>query len=141
MIPAMMRDLLFKDFWWKLFSLLLAAFIWYTVHKILEAPKAAAVPLANTPVIYGEIPVSVLARAADVRSFGVNSNTVSVTVSGPPEVMNVLQANQIHALVDLSDMDEKAKDLNRSVEISVPWGVTVVSVEPARLKINLPPKP
>jgi YbbR domain-containing protein len=136
----MMRDLLFKDFWWKLFSLLLAAFIWYTVHKIIEEPKAAAISPNYNQETYGEIPVSLVSTAADLRWFGVNSNTVSVTVSGPPEVMNVLQANQIHALVNLSGLDAKTKDLNRRVEVSVPWGVMVVNVEPPKLKV-IPPKP
>ena len=137
----MLRDLFSKDFGWKLFSLLLAAFIWYTVNKIIEGPKAAAIPPANVPVIYGEVPVSIVATAADVHLYGVSSNTVSVTVSGPPEVMNVMQGNQIHATVDLSDFDEKTKQLYRRVDVAVPWGITVVDVEPARLKIIPPPKP
>jgi len=135
----MMRDLLFKDFGWKLFSLLLAGFIWFTVHKIIEQPKAAAVGAASISVPYGNVPVSLVASGADVHLFGINSNTVSVTVSGLPEVMNVLQGNQIHASINLSDFDETTKDLNRRVEVAVPWGVTVVKVEPPSLKV-IPPK-
>jgi hypothetical protein len=134
-----MRDLLFKDFGWKLFSLLLAAFIWYTVHKIIEEPKAATVSAVNIPVTYGNVPVAMVAHGADVRLYGVNSNAVSVTVSGSKDKMDVLQANEIHARVDLSDFDDKSRDTGRRVEISVPWGVTVLNVEPATLKV-IPPK-
>lgn len=135
----MMRDLLFKDFWWKLFSLLLAGFIWYTVHKIIEEPQAAAVGPANITVPYGNVPVSIVAAGMDTRLFGINFNTVSVTVSGLPLAMNVLQGNQIHASVNLSDFNETTKDLDRFVEVAVPWGVTVVSVDPPKVKI-VPPK-
>jgi YbbR domain-containing protein len=136
----MLRDLFFKDFGWKLFSLLLAAFIWYTVHKIIEEPKAALVSPANTQVIYGNVPVFIEATAADMHLYGLNSNTVSVTVSGPPAIMDEFQADEIHAMVDLSDFDNKTKAEDRMVEVSVPWGVTVVNVEPAKLKV-IPPKP
>jgi hypothetical protein len=135
----MIRDIFVKDFGWKLFSLLLAGFIWYTVHKIIEEPKAASVSPAYVPVTYGEVPVFIVASAADVHLYGVNSNTVSVNVSGAPEIMAVLQKNQIHATVDLSDFGTNSKELNRRVDVSVPWGVTVVSVEPAKLKV-VPPK-
>src|SRR5580704_2872950 len=131
----MLRELFIKDFGWKLFSLLLAAFIWYTVHKIIEEPKAAAVSPANSQVTYDYVPVFIVATAADMRQHGVNSNTISVTVSGPPEDMAVLEANQIHATVDLSDFDDHRKDTDRRVEVSVPWGVTVINVEPAVLKV------
>jgi len=135
----MFRELFIKDFGWKFFSLLLAAFIWYTVHKIIEEPKAAIVSPANVPVTYGNVPVTVVATAADAHMFGVDSNSVSVTVSGAKEVMDVLQADQIRAMVDVSGLDEKSKELNRHVDVSVPWGVTVVDVEPAQVKV-IPPK-
>lgn len=137
----MLRDIFFKDFGWKLFSLLLAAFIWLTVHKIIAEPQAVAISPAEKSATYGNQPVSIVATAADMHLYGVNSNTVSVTVSGPAEVMDVLQANQIHATVDLSDFDEKSKDLYRPVDVSVPWGVTVVEVEPAKLRIIPPTEP
>ncbi len=76
-----MRDLLTKDLGWKLFSLLLAAFIWLTVHKIIE-PKNTDAATASNPVTYGNLQVYVVATAADVHLYRVVPNTVSVTVSG-----------------------------------------------------------
>jgi hypothetical protein len=134
-----MRDLLIKDFGWKLFSLLLAAFIWYTVHKIIEEPKAAVVSPATVPVTYASVPVVLVATTGDAHIFGVDSNTVSVTVSGAKEVMNVLEANQILATVDVTGFDDKSRVLSRRVDVSVPWGVTVIDVEPSQVKV-IPPK-
>lgn len=135
----MLRDIFLKDFGWKLFSLLLAGFIWLTVHKIIAEPQAAVVPPASKAATYGAQPVALVAAGADTRLYGVNSNTVSVTVSGLPADMDVLQANQIHATVDLSDFDDRTKDPYRRVDVSVPWGITVVNVTPAKVKI-IPPR-
>ena len=135
-----MRDLFIKDLGWKLFSLLLAAFIWLTVHKIIEEPNFSTASVASRPVTYGNLPVLIVATAADMRPYRVAPNTVSVTVSGPPEVMAVLQANQIRATVDLTDIDS-AQDLKRRVDVSVPSGVTLVNVEPAKVVVILPPRP
>jgi YbbR domain-containing protein len=134
----MLRELFIKDFWWKLFSLLLAAFIWYTVHKIIEEPKAAAIPPASRPASFGSVPVLLVSTGADLRQYRLNSNSVSVTVSGPPDTIDHLQAGQIHAMVDLSDFDPNSKDLDRWVDVSVPWGVAVVSVDPPTVKIIRP---
>ena len=134
-----MRDLLFKDFGWKLFSLLLAAFIWVTVHKII-VPPAGALPPASTPVTYGSLPVFLVATEMDTRPYALNSNVVSVTVSGPSEVMAVLQGNQIRPTVDISDLGANPKNLDRRVDVSVPWGVTVVDVSPSVLRVVPPAK-
>jgi len=137
----MLRDIFFKDFGWKLFSLLLAAFIWYTVQRITEEPKAVAVSPADIQVQYGEVPVFLVATGADVHRFGLSSNVISVTVSGPPAVMKLLQEDQLHATVDFSGWDEKSKALSRRVDVSAPWGVTVLDVEPPKLLIVPPHKP
>ena len=128
-----------KDWAWKLFSLLLAAGIWLAVHNIIEPRNPAGVRTAG-PVTYGNLPVFIVAAASDVHLYHVLPDSVSVTVSGPPEVIAVLQANQIRATVDLTDIDS-AKDLKRRVDVSVPPGVTLVNVEPARVGVLIPPKP
>lgn len=136
-----MRDLFFKDFGWKLFSLLLAVFIWFTVHKIIE-PQPEGGSLATSPVTYGEVPVLIVASGADVHLYRVQPDTVSVTVSGPPEIMSVLQGKQIHATVDLSGVDPaKESNLrNLPVNVSMPRGVTLASVEPVQVDVIPPPK-
>ena len=137
----MLRDIFFKDFGWKFFSLLLAAFIWYTVQKIIEEPKTVAVSPADIQVQYGEVPVFLVAAGADAHRYALNTNIVSVTVSGPPAVMKLLQEDQLHATVNLSGWNEPSGTLSRRVEVSVPWGVTVLGVEPAKLQLLPPPKP
>ena len=135
-----MRDLLFKDFGWKLFSLLLAAFIWYTVHKLIEEPGATGPANATSSVTYDELPVLIVATAADMHLYHVRPDKVSVTVSGPENIMSVLQENQIRVTVDLSKFDP-ALGADQPVNVSVPGGVTLVKVNPPTATVIVPPKP
>src|SRR5271170_6440628 len=125
-----MSDWITKDFWWKLFSLVLAVVIWLTVYKIREEPAVPASALAGVPLTYGGLPVLVVSAASDVRDFRVLPGSVTVKVSGPAEVMAVLQANQIHPVVDLTDV-AAGRNLKRRVEVSTPPGVTLLSVAPS----------
>jgi len=135
-----MRDWVTKDFSWKLFSLFLALALWLTVHKIYEEPGAASGLVVGNTVTFGNLPVLVVSAASDVRDFRVAPATVAVKVSGPPEVMADLQANQIHAMVDLTDV-QSARDLRRRVDISTPPRVTLVSVDPPKVGVIVPPPP
>ncbi|HAO80313.1 MAG TPA: hypothetical protein DCQ92_15350 [Verrucomicrobia subdivision 3 bacterium] len=133
----MLRDLFIKDWGWKLFSLLLAVGIWLTVHKI-EEPKNSEATAAGSPVTYHNLTVSIVSRTADVHLYRAIPNTVSVTVSGPPEVIAVLQANEIRATVDLTE-DDSVHDLKRRVDVSVPPGVKLVNIDPPRVGVIIPP--
>ena len=137
-----MRDWFIKDFGWKLFSVCLALAIWLTVHKILDEsapPPVVVTPAPPSPVAttFTNLPVLIVSAAADVREFHVTPNTVTVTVSGQPEIMAVLQVNQVHALVDLTDI-EAARNLQRRVDITTPAGVTLVNVDPAEVNVVIP---
>jgi hypothetical protein len=134
-----MRDWLTKDFWWKMFSVVLAVIIWLTVHKIYEEHGTAGAAVLGSPVTYEELPVLVVSTASDVHDFRVIPAVVSVKVNGLPDVMAVLQANQIRATVDLTDIGS-ATDLKRRVDVSVPNGVTLVSVDPPKVSVVVPPK-
>jgi YbbR domain-containing protein len=135
-----MRDWVTKDLGWKLFSLFLAVSIWLTVHKIYEEPKAASGPAAGNTVTFGNLPVRVVSAVADVRNFRVAPLTVKVTVSGSAEDMARLQADQVHAVVNLTDIGPE-RDLHLPVDVSAPPGVTLVSVDPPRVGVIVPPPP
>jgi YbbR domain-containing protein len=135
-----MRDWVTNDFGWKLFSLFLAVAIWLTVHKIYEEPGAASGLVVGNTVTFGNLPVLVVSTAADVHDFRVAPLTVKVTVSGSTEVMNKLQADQVHAVVNLTDIGLE-RDLHLPVDVSAPPGVTLVSVDPPRVGVIVPPPP
>ena len=132
------RDWLVEDFGWKIFSLVLAVAIWLTVHKILLESAAPVENTGGSTLTYGNLPVLIVATAADVHLYRVVPENVKVIVTGSPEAIATLSANQIRATVDLTGIDF-AKDLRRSVSVSVPAGVTVTGVEPAKVGVIVPP--
>ena len=131
----MLREFFIKDCGWKAFSVLLAVAIWLTVHKIIEEPKAA---VAEGAAAYDNLPVEIVSARGDVRDYRLARTAVKVTVGGTPEVIAVLQANQIHATVDVSDF-EAGKTPRRRVDVATPPGVTLLSVEPREIGVILPP--
>jgi YbbR domain-containing protein len=135
-----LRDWITKDFAWKLFSLFLAVAIWLIVHKIYEEPGNSSAMAGGSTVTFDNLPVLIVSTAADVRNFRVAPTMVKVTVSGSAEIMSRLQANNVRAVVDLTDL-ESAQDLRRLVDVSAPPGVTLVSVDPPRVAVIPPPNP
>jgi YbbR domain-containing protein len=133
-----MRDLFTKDWAWKLFSLLLAVVIWFTVHRTLGESNTPATPAEVSTLAYRNLPVALVSAGPDVHQYRLLQTTVAVTVSGSPEIIGILQANQVHATVDLSDTNLINSQKLR-VEVSVPPGVTVVSIKPASIGVLPPP--
>jgi YbbR domain-containing protein len=133
-----MRDLFIKDWGWKLFSLFLAVAIWLTVHRILE-PEEASLAGRTSTLTYEDLPVLIVSSAADVSLYRVAPTIVKVTVSGPPEVMDQLQASQVRAMVDLTDI-ASGSNLRRQVNIFAPPNVTLIRVDPQTVSVIPPAK-
>jgi YbbR domain-containing protein len=135
-----MRDIIFKDFGWKLFSMALAIIIWATVRTVsYEAPKGVG-PLGDWETqSFTNLPVLVMSAAAEVREFKIDPDTVNVTVSCRPEIMAVLQRKDIQAVIDLTEI-EYARSLRKRVTVSAPPGVTLVRVQPSEVNVGVPLK-
>jgi len=133
-----MRDLLTKDWGWKLFSVALAIVIWLIVQTIRNEAGTGVNPLgAMMTRTFNDLPVLVVSAAATVREFEVKPKVVQVTVSGGPEAVAALQESEIHVIVDLTDI-EPAENLKKRIDVSVPMGVTVVRVIPADADVVVP---
>jgi YbbR domain-containing protein len=130
-----MRDLLLKDWVWKLFSLFLAVAIWLTVHRILE-PEASTLIGGLSTLTYENLAVHIVSSSGDVSHFIASPAVVKVTLSGPLSVMNQLQASQVRAEVDLSGNGGAGGQVN----IITPPEVTLVAVDPETVSIIAPPK-
>jgi YbbR domain-containing protein len=132
-----LRHLFFVDWPLKLLSLALAVLIWVTVSLSIRR-GVTEVPGTNiySRTFYDQ-PVVVVSSAGDVSQFRVKPGEVAVTVQGEPDALRNLQARQVHALVDLTDIDPARTNRVR-VEITTPPGFTHVSVVPAEVEIIRP---
>jgi hypothetical protein len=146
-----LHDLLFRDFWLKLFSLALAVLIWITVWLFAirkDLPPTVALNGARTEELtFFNIPVYVVSAAADVRDTRVSPSEVEVKVRSEPRKLQELarkmhedpQAKDIRALVDLTGI-ESARGLRKRIQVTTPADITFVQVIPDEVEVVVPPK-
>lgn len=129
----MTRNIFFRNFGWKLFSLALAIIIWLTI-------KALSAEQGQTEKMYLNLPIQIVSSTADVRAFRVEPGTVNVTLKGRPGAINRLAEREIRVMVDASSADFQ-QSFRRRVDIAVPNGITIIRFEPTEVQLTPPPKP
>jgi YbbR domain-containing protein len=130
-----MRKWITDDFIWKFFSVIIAVGVWLIIHKIRAEPSAPGlIAVSNT---FTNVPVLAVSAGAQASSARVAPDSVSVTVSSSPGVMEVLQASQLHVIINLTGIDS-AHDLKRRVYVAPPPGVTLLKVEPSEVTVTIP---
>ena len=132
-----MRDWFIKDLGWKFFSVFLAVAIWLTVYNIRNESDTAAPAGVQEPATFNNVPILIVSSAADVRDYRVHPSAVTVTVSGAPDDIAKLHADQIRAFVDLTGID--VGNLHRRVDISMPSGLSLTGVDPREVDVVVPP--
>jgi YbbR domain-containing protein len=133
------RDWILKDFGWKLFSLILAVTLWITIRRSIGEAPATVLPFASVDTVtFTNLPVLAVSSNADVHNAQVNPGAIAVRLTGPSEVMAVLEANKVHATVNLTGID-MASGSPLSVDVSVPPGVTIDKINPAKVNVTFSP--
>ena len=148
---TLLQNVLFRDFWLKLFSLMLAVLIWLTVwlfaiRKEVSPTTALSHDRLEERTFYN-IPVLVMSAAADVRDFKVSPSEVTIKVRGEASKMQELetklrddpQAREIRALVDLTGI-EPVQGMRKRIAVTTPADITFESVEPDQVEIIEPRK-
>lgn len=129
------RKWITDDFVWKFFSVIIAVGVWLIIHKIRDEPAAPGLlAVSNT---FTNVPVLAVSAGAEALSARVAPDSVSVTVSSAPGVMAVLEASQLHVIVNLTGIDS-AHDLKRRVYVAPPPGVTLLKVDPSEVTVTIP---
>jgi YbbR domain-containing protein len=135
----LLRTIILRDFWLKLFSLALAILIYLTVwYAISNQQSPLSVFASQLPEQdYYNVPVQVLLPAADIRTVRINPSDVHVRVRGNAHDLQKLQPKDVSARVDLTGI-ESARGLRKRLEIIVPTGITVVQVVPDEVEVIVP---
>ncbi|MFO1488789.1 MAG: hypothetical protein U1F65_09950 [Verrucomicrobiota bacterium] len=145
------RNLFFRDFWLKLFSVVLAVLIWLTVWLFaIRKEVSPTTALNNARLVestFYNIPVLVMSGATDVRSFKVSPSTVTIKVRGEAKKIQELEnklrddpeARDIRALVDLTGIGS-VEGLRKRIAVTTPADITFELAEPDQVEIIDPTK-
>jgi len=135
-----LQDIVTKDVGWKIFSVVLATVIWFTVRPVgREGAKPVNPLVGSVPRTFTNLPVVVMSSAADVRAFRVNPDMVNVKVSGSSDVVAALTERDISVRVDLTEI-ESARGFQARVVVAVPPGVTFIKATPPQVDVVVPQK-
>ena|SRR5215469_15835406 len=130
------RNLVVNDFWLKLFSLVLAILIWlgvdFSLHKEVS-PWAALIGRTADETV---LKVHVSSPAMDGRMVKLTPEDVQVTLRGDPKLLKVLRTEDVHAQVNLTDV-ESASGLRRPIEMILPQGIAYTHVVPPEVEVRV----
>lgn len=125
MIPFFKRYVL-HNFGFKFLSLVLAAFLWLQISPD-EQPAEVAL---RAPIVFQHVPTELEISSEMIPE-------AQIRVRGPERVIRHLQANEVHAEIDLAGVmpGERTFDLN-SQQVRHPRDVQIEQVVPSQLHLS-----
>jgi hypothetical protein len=130
MIPFLQK-LVLHDFWLKLFSLVLAILMWFTVKTALAPPGQLILDLPVMSVVEAS-------SGAESSEFSIYPKMVSVTLQGDPRALDRLHKQDVRVRIDLTGL-RTSHDLRCPVEVSTPAGISFLRVEPEEIEVTARP--
>ena len=100
--------------------------------RLSVAAIQSSLPLANIPIEVIGLPPLLEARLAP--------ETVTVILSGPLPILDQIDKEDIRIIIDMTDYEEGTYQLQPVVEL-VPDGLTVESIQPEVINIEVVPEP
>lgn len=114
------------NFWLKVLSLVLAAALWFFISPDQQPAEVSL----HAPIVFQHVP-------AHLEISSENIPDAQIRVRGPERFIRQLQANEIHAEIDLADVKpgERTYDLT-SQQVRHPREVNIVQVVPSQLRLS-----
>lgn len=130
-----MRDLILNNFWWKVFSLVLATLIWYVINFSLQTEtNASPTPLGNRAEKDLRCPVTVVTSAANRRDFTIHPTEVRVKVRGDRAALEKLSPEDVQVYVKLTDLEDPVGSF--LLDVTAPRNVLIQQVSPAHVYVR-----
>jgi hypothetical protein len=142
------RDLIFRNFWLKLFSIASGTVIWMAIHYSIAHDVTLEEPAPGVGLVKRDIlvPVMIMAQNHDSflrsisntdtnRPYNVTPSEVMLTVFGPPGILNGKDVEKIKVFVDLTDFHSKTP-AREDLHADVPQDVYVHEIKPATVTVQ-----
>jgi hypothetical protein len=131
------RNNILNNFWWKLFSLLLAALTWLTIQTVLERDQTL-VQSPITTVSSREFPLvslHLMSSTFNTNRFRTIPPDVTVELSGSEDVLKGVDAKEITAFVEVADIGDE-KLTRRDVHVVPPKNLKLAGVRPPNVSVE-----
>ena len=133
------RNIVVKDFWLKLFSLVLAILIWLTVQFSISKEVSPWAALIGRAVDEKVLVVPVSVPTVDARTVAFAPAEVQLTLRGDPKLLKTTGPEDIRAIVDLAGV-QMADGLSRRVQVILPPGISYTQLIPDAVEVRVAPK-
>jgi YbbR domain-containing protein len=122
---AFFQRYVLHNFGLKILSLLLATGLWFMISRD-EQPAEVAL---RAPIVFQHVPAQLEISSESIQD-------AQIRVRGPERVIRQLQANEVHAEIDLANVKpgERTFDLTSQL-VRHPRDITVVQVVPSQLHL------
>ena len=133
------RSLFLHNFWWKLFSVVLATLIWLAVNATLsnEAMLTRRLNLASNQK-FAHCPILVMTSTGEHPAVTIEPSDVSVLVRGPAELLSSLKPQDVQVFLHLPDHKNPTGEF--PVVVHVPPGIKEVVAFPEQVTVRPAPE-
>jgi len=133
-----LRNLIFHNFWSKLFSLVLATLIWLAVHFGIQIDFALSQPIQVEHLATKQldhVPIGAVVRPGESRTFVISPAEVSMVLMGSEAALLRASTDTIHLHVDLTDFRGPTRT-NCELHADVPKDITLMSIAPPSVRVE-----
>jgi len=132
-----LRDFIFRNFWLKTFSVVLATAIWFFIHDGIR--QDAALHQARLehglPQGYIRVPVTIQTEPGDKRVFRWEPTEVVVIAQGEDAALRRAAQHDIKVYLNLTMFHSK-EPVTEELQVEAPADISVVDISPSVVTVR-----